>query len=551
MRLIRLTLLYALATILFTWPLTRNLHVVDGGDSAFFAWEMGWELHALTTAPSQLPHANIFHPLRYVLGMDEPILGTTILVLPFRLVTSDAIVLYNLARLLTFVLSALGAYFLARELGCSEGAAILGGALFAFSPIRTDQIAHLSTLGTQWLPPMLLFLIRFARAGRLVHAAAAAVFFVLATYACGYHGVLGIAILAIAGIPLFFGRPDRWRGVLLGLSIAAIGVLPLYLLHRAALAPLEFGRGVAETRMYSASLETFLAASTWNQVYGGITASLRILGSNNLFPGLAPIVLAAAGFLALRRLGRRPSREAWALGLMAVSAAVLALGPDVRLFDRTLFPGPFGWLRDHVGVYSQIRVPGRSGAFIALGLSMLGALGFTTVALRGVVAALVAVMAMAETVIAPIPSPGWMQVADSRVPPDPVYAWLAGQPDGVALVELPMLDAASLYARPQFHESAYMVRSLHHWKRLVNGYSGVAPPSYLALRDAARAFPSGNSAAALRAAGVRFVIVHRAGLRRGERKRMDAELPVAPGVRPVQTFGSDVVYEIESTVPKP
>src|SRR6185503_20550661 len=102
--------LYALLTAALTWPLAARLHVMDPGDSAFFAWEIGWEVHALRTAPAQLPHANIFHPLRYTLGMDEPVLGTTLLVLPLALLTDDAVVLHNVARLLTFALSALTAY---------------------------------------------------------------------------------------------------------------------------------------------------------------------------------------------------------------------------------------------------------------------------------------------------------------------------------------------------------------------------------------------------------------------------------------------------------
>ena len=82
---------------------------MDAGDSAFFAWQIGWELHALKTDPAGLPHANIFHPLRYVLGMDEPVFGTTLLVAPLAPFTGDPVLLYNLARLLTFFVSALSA----------------------------------------------------------------------------------------------------------------------------------------------------------------------------------------------------------------------------------------------------------------------------------------------------------------------------------------------------------------------------------------------------------------------------------------------------------
>src|SRR5258707_3977675 len=97
--------------------------------------------------------------------MAEPVLGTSVLVLPLALLTDDAVLLYNVARLLTFALSALSAYLLARALGASEDPSLLPGPAFAFSPVRVAQIAHLSTLGTQWRPLLVLFAVRFFRTG--------------------------------------------------------------------------------------------------------------------------------------------------------------------------------------------------------------------------------------------------------------------------------------------------------------------------------------------------------------------------------------------------
>src|SRR5258706_10826387 len=268
MRSLRALALFAVLTVLLTWPLAANLTVMDGGDWAFFAWEIGWELHALKTDPAQLPHANIFHPLRYTLGMDEPVLGTTLLVLPLFPFTSDAVLLYNLARLLTFVLSALTAYWLGRELGAEEGPALLAGAAFAFSPIRTDQIAHLSTLGTQWLPLVLLFGFRFARTGRALHALLAAVCFVLSFLACGYHGVIALAALTPTFLVLLWGRWRLFPTAIAAGVLAGLALLPLYLMHRAALSPERYTRGAEETAFYSAALESFLAANPWNRMYG-------------------------------------------------------------------------------------------------------------------------------------------------------------------------------------------------------------------------------------------------------------------------------------------
>jgi hypothetical protein len=88
--------------------------------------------------------------------------------------------------------------------------------------------------------------------------------------------------------------------------------------------------------------------------------------------------------------------------------------------------------------------------------------------------------------------------------PPAVYAWLARQPRSV-VVELPV-------PRPDrlgwIHDGLYMYFSTDHWHRLVNGYSGFYPPSYLRLLETMRRFPDEASIEALRATGAEYVIVH-------------------------------------------
>jgi hypothetical protein len=538
--------LYALLTAALTWPLAARLHVMDPGDSAFFAWEIGWQLHALETDPARLPHGNIFHPLRYTLGMDEPVLGTTLLVLPLALFTDDAVWLFNVARLLTFVASAFTTYLLARELGAGEWPSLFAGAAFAFSPIRTDQIAHLSTLGTQWLPLLCLFAVRYVRSGRRRDALLAAAAFALSAYACGYHGVIALAVLPPAFLVLAWGRWPRPSGLLLAAASAAVALVPLYLLHRAALAPLGYERGEGETVLYSAALESFLATSSWNRLYGELTAAFRTTYANNLFPGLVVPGLALGAAVRLWRARQRPSREAVALAVLALGAGLVALGPEIQLFGRRLGPGPFALARE-LPVFRMIRVPSRAGAFLALPLAVLAAKALASWRPRPVVAGLVAALAVAETLIVPIPLPAWAQVVNTRSAPPPVYAWLAAQPGEPVVAELPMLDIAGTFDRPAFHESIYMVWSTHHWKPLVNGYAGIEPAPYLALREAVRGFPSRASLDALRTRGVRYVILHGEGFGPNKEARIARDLPgFATELVEVARFGPDVVYELRA-----
>jgi hypothetical protein len=537
---------YAVLTVALTWPFAANLRVMDAGDSAFFAWEIGWTVHALETDPASLPHANIFHPLRYTLGMDEPVLGTTLLVLPLALFTDDAVLLYNVVRLLTFVLSALTAFWLARELGVSERIALVAGALFAFSPIRTDQVAHLSTLGTQWWPLVLLFTIRFAKRGRARDALLAALFFVLAFLACGYHGVIAVAVLPPALLVLFWGRWDRLRLGALAVVLAGLALLPVYRMHRKALEPERYARGTEETIQYSAPVESFLATSSWNRLYGEVTDPFRAAGPNNLFPGLVVPGLTLVGALVLWRRGERPSREAWALAALMLAAAFVALGPRVRAFGVDLGPGPWALLRDTLPLFQMIRVTARAGVFIAVPLVMLAALALEKLKLGRTALAGLGVLALAETLIAPIPMPEWSQIIDTRREPPPVYRWLADQPGRDAVAHLPMLDVYALERRPAFHESIYMVYSTLHWKPLVNGYAGIEPRRYVLLRELLRSFPSPQSLDALRAAGTRYVVVHRKGYGPNQWERLQRRMPEALGtsLQELAVLGPDTVYEL-------
>jgi hypothetical protein len=537
---------YAALTALFTWPIVAHLHSMDAGDSAFFAWEMAWERQALLSDPASLPHAPIFHPLRYTLGMDEPILGTTLLVVPLWPFTSDAVWLFGVARLLTFLLSAFTAYLLARELRASFGVALLAGAVFAFSPIRTDQIAHLSTLGTQWMPLVVLFMVRFARTGDRRESFLAALFYALTAYACGYHGLIALVVLPLATLPLFWGRWRLFLRAMPAVTAAFCALVPLYLLHKAALDPLGYVRGASETGVYSAALESFVATSSWNLLYGEITAPFRITQGNNLFPGLVLPALALVGAFACWRRRAWPGRETIALAVLGLSAALLALGPEVRLLGETVMPGPFALARE-LPIFRMIRVPSRAGAFIALALAMLGARVLQGLHLRSPALGLLALAALAETVIAPIPMPAWARVIDSRRPPPAVYNWLAAQPGAPVVLELPLLDIRGIFERPAQHESVYLVRQTRHWKPLANGYAGIEPPPYVRLREATRSFPSEEALAAFAEKGVRYVVVHRAGYGPNKWARVERELPrFADRLREVVRFeDGDVVYELQ------
>ncbi len=537
-----------------TWPFAARLHVIDAGDSAYFAWAVGFQLHALKTDPLGLPHGNFYAPSRFTFFMDEPVLGTGLLVLPLSWFTDDAILLFNLARLLTWILTGLFTWRLGRDIGLDPPAALATGAFFAFSPIRVDQLAHLSTLGTQWIPLVYLFARRFCIEPTVADAARTGLFFALSFLACGYHGLFFAVLLPVSLVPFLFG--PRVKTVLVrsgwAVVVAAVFLYPLYALSREALAPLGFVRSTGDTLKYAASLQTFLAANGWNRVWGGLTENFRG-DPSNLFPGLVVVVLAGA---ALVRLPRHIPRTEWrlvaALAVLGLTAGLLALGPEIRMRGVTLFPGPFALLREYVPVFSNIRATGRAGIFVAFALALLSGLALNSLRRSTIVSGIALIAFLAEARIAPIPAPPFTNVIDSRHSVPRVYQWLGQRPAGTIVAELPA-RAASDFGRPAFHDSIYMVWSTMHWQRLVNGFAGAETALVQRFRATAGSFPEAEALDVMKEARTKYVLVHLRGFGPNQRERMEEQIAqMKDRLREVARFANsersdfdlDVVYEL-------
>jgi hypothetical protein len=552
----RAALAYAALTVALTWPLAARLHLIEAGDSAYFAWALGWTTGALFGDPLSLPHANALHPLRYALFLDEPVVATSILALPVRALPGLgepallAVVSLNSVRLLLFLLTALATRALARSLGASDPAAFVAGALFAFAPTRVTAMGHLSVLGTQFLPLYLLFLIRWARSGLARDALAAGGLFGLSAWACGYHAVIAAAVLPIP-VLLWLGNVRVLRTMPLGLVAALLFLWPLRGLHNAALAQIGYERGGAETAYFSAPLSGFLATHSANRVWGPLTGSFRGETEANVFPGLFLLGLALCGlFASLRSGAAERARVASGLGALSFASALIALGPEIRWFDTTLLPGPAALLRE-IELFRMIRVYARASVFLVLGLSLLAALGLDAVR-RPRRRALLSALAILETVCVPLPVESAARSIDTREPVSEVYDWLRDQPPGSVVAELPMLPNDGLFARPRFDDSVYLVYSLHHRQRMLNGFAGIEPPSLTRLRAQVRDFPSATAIDALEAAGARYVILHRRGFGPNRREAIERDLPLAASrlVERVR-FGDDSVLELSRRAEEP
>ena len=154
-------LLFVVLSLVLTYPL--GLHMADAvedrQDALLNVWITAWDGHQLLSDPLRLFDANIFYPYPHTLAYSELLLGNGLLALPITAATGNPVLGYNVALLLSFVLSGLGPYLLVSRLTRSPGAGLVAGTILSFSAYRMTNLAQAQLLTTQWMPFALLALL--------------------------------------------------------------------------------------------------------------------------------------------------------------------------------------------------------------------------------------------------------------------------------------------------------------------------------------------------------------------------------------------------------
>jgi hypothetical protein len=231
-----------------------------------------------------------------------------------------------------------------------------------------------------------------------------------------------------------------------------------------------------------------------------------------------------------RRGVDEPGVPAWGHAtLWTVTAIVLALPARVLLWGKTIIVPNQLWLLDMFPVIGVIRVPSRLGVVGLVGLSVLAGLSFREIqrwALhrwqarpwsRVVGGALAAVFALA---IFDQPRSGWGYppgfVVVKRPPIYPTYQLWGEIPYAAALQagRGPLLEiGGGVFAEePEDRaagESIAMIRSIPHWRPLLNGYSSYWPKQYERVMSLAQRLPEDPDALATlrKETGVELILV--------------------------------------------
>jgi hypothetical protein len=306
----------------------------DPGDPVLETWFLWWSTHVLPLTRTWWNSA-FFYPTPNVMTFSENLLGLLPITAPIQFLTGNPVLAYNIAFLVSFPLSALGAYLLCFELTRRRDASLIAGLAFGFAPYRIDQLPHLQVLTAYWLPMALFALHRYLIDRRVRWLALFALLYVLQGLSNGYL-LLYIPVIVLLWT-LWFAR--SWRDVVaVGLAGAAALVVlaPVLLKYNSVHEQFGFVRSIKEIQFYSADLTAILAAAPRLTNWQSLRQFVRPEGQ--LFPGLTLIaILAVAMLVSWRR--RRPE---WPASYRLVDTALATLvALEAGAFAIRLAIGPW------------------------------------------------------------------------------------------------------------------------------------------------------------------------------------------------------------------
>jgi hypothetical protein len=592
---------YVFLTVLLTYPLVLHLpiYVADTGDPLLNTWALAWGQHALRLpwhSVGDLFDTNAFYPYPQSLAFSEHLLPYAALTLPLLALKLGPIFSHNAAILFSLAMAGWGMALLVTHWMGNRWAGLVAGVIFAFLPARLNHWAHLHQLSIQWLPFIILSLDLWLAHKQWRDVTLFGLFLNLqllsaVNYVPQTIMLVGVYVLVRAAYyvlrVVYQVRQERvakhtthntqhvLRIALGGLILGAITLLvnwPITKVYFDLSEDHGFERNLGDASIYGAALVDYVTPPPENLLYGSWLTPRLADPARPLIPlfiGFVPIVLAvigaaASGVALVRQLRSRAgapprhSRQGGAAGfllLLILLAMLLSFGANEAALGRELAPLTshllfYRWLFEHVPGFSGLRVPARAAILAFFGLAALAGLGVAV--LQNVQnaawvkrtwrntqqAAPIALILLITVEYLALPLHGTRMPASEAIPP--VYQYLAAEPEGKVVLELPYdLAENGPGELPRLYYSSY------GWYKLVNGASGFNPQGLLDLSAQVQHFPDAASLDVLRQMGVTHLVLHSAEFTPDRWRDIWSRLPgFLPSVVSVAQFGDDFLLSL-------
>jgi hypothetical protein len=481
---------------------TSFASALSSGDGRVQAWVLAWVAHAIASG-QPLFDANMFYPAPRALAHTDHMVALGTLALPFWLATHNAVLVFNVFKILGPALAIWAAARLTFAWTRDPAAAFIAGVAFGSGSFTLLHNAHLNLTWSAGIPLAVLGLERWWREPTWLRLLAWWIPLVVTALVSWYLAILaGVAIalwIVMLSTQTTRGDTSRTSRHAIAAQLAASALLAVAVLLPVA-AP-YLGRGSERGEAYAANWQSYLVphehtvAGRWLAA-NDLANPQGIWGEHSLFLGWTIVSLAIVGASFGLRDREQKHRVVFLMAL-AIAAAAFSFGPSASGL------APYDWLQRVPGL-SGFRATARFGLLVALGCAVLAGYGLASLRTRmprarALLAATCLGAVIAESYIVDFPS-GLPR--SERIPE--IYAQAAAD-HARAAVALPMYAGESIW----FFEGDYLLYSTTAgFLPLANGIGRWVPDTYLALGQVTRTFPSAECAQALRFYGISHVLFH-------------------------------------------
>ena len=225
---------YVFVTLLMTYPLVFHLstHIpgeIPGGvgDGHQNLWNI-WHFKKRVLNFQNPFYTNyIYYPIGVKLIFHTYSVFNNLLALPFN----NIVLAYNFIVLFSFIMSAIGMYFLSFYLTQDKLGSFVAGIIFSFCPYKfAHLLGHLNLVSTEWIPFYILYLIKtFKEPFSYKNICLTSTFF-LFTFFCSYYYAFYLIIFTILFFAFEFRKKIFSKRNLLLIFTIFILILPILIM---------------------------------------------------------------------------------------------------------------------------------------------------------------------------------------------------------------------------------------------------------------------------------------------------------------------------------
>jgi len=534
---------FAIVAAAATWPLVRHVdtHLPLGTEPAatvplFTAWTVWWNADRAAQGYRDYWDAPIFAPTSGAFAFSEPMPSTAV-VAPLVWLAGNPILAHNCFLLAALTLNGWTTFQLLRSLRMRWLVCLLGGGSVEMLPLVHSELGVLQMVplcGTVWtIHALYLFGQRPGLRRALMLAAAFA-----ATYlTCAYYGLF-LSLLLLPAAPWLLAthlrRVRTWYLLAGSAGVTLLLVAPVIAAQMRVIRTHDLRRDPDWVTRLAAAPRDY-AVTPWPPLFEpDFAAARRAQSYFRLNPGWWKIGLAALGIGAGLWWRRHRRWTAFCLTLLG-AAFVLSLGPRLAWGGWS----PYVLLMEWYPGMAQARNAYRFAVFFQLAVALLAAVGLQFVCgqvcgsrrhsrslisprsglpslftwlrrsrssrLRWAFVAGIGLLAAAEVhppaqnlFAVPLGDAqrGWIAWLQTQTPADSV----------IACIPFPQGSGVKDYEQT----ALWMLWGTRHQRRMVNGYSGFFPKSFLETKAALQKFPDAASVQRLRDIGATYCVVRRA-----------------------------------------